>query len=610
MAAMQCSTYRATQLMMALCFVALFQATEVAHGITTSLNLRLRTAFIGGLNCVELLSGDEVILRIRHESLSECNAAAKRLLDALHSAMMSSATDKDVSIQKVKGGYVIRIGDMEAAFIDHVIARNSRSSVDSLANSVAERLKELLKRPYLAVPLDEVIIGIGETNVVTVLGTACGKWKVSVTPYEIASASFNASTKMLHLTALKAGDGSVVITCDEIAKLTLPVRIRERAARLHRTPIAIVTETAPMEFVREAAINAVLNSVERKPGAQLRFELLSRSAPDTADEALTAQLKAHGAQYLPVDVDVEIPILRTPPLKEEAAALLVSNDPERIYTEQVLSASMVPNVGKPFRLLYHHVNASNSTLWLRLELFNASDEEAQVMVRFARAGPVADEIHSGYAAVNSFLRSWFYGAAFALQLPRRSIYVLSEVAMPRGTTATGLWEITPINSGAIGYQLRAVREKAQWTIIPLTTSPTGDAPVKVKQFANPMKLITAKHIIGGNWTFLHIGREPIRGLDTDHLHGNYGVIYRIVAEVENRRDAPSTYELVFMPNAGVARCVAIVDGELLSAPTMQPSQEFVLKRWQILPARTHRHEIYTMPLPASYYPVSLILRSL
>lgn len=607
---MRCSKSIIVQLLLALCVLSLPEAAASAQGIATSLNLRLRSSFAGGLNCVELLSGDEVIIRIRHESLSACNRSAKQLLDALHSAMMSSATDKDVSIQKVKGGYVIRIGDMKAAFIDHVIARNSRSLVDRLADMVAERLKELLKRPYIVAPIDEVTMGVGETFAVAILGTAEGKWKVSVIPHDVASVSFDASARMIRLSALKVGDGSIIVTCNETEKLTLPLRIRERAARLLCTPIAVVTETAPVEFIREAAVNAILNAVERKSGAQLSFEFLSKPITDAPDERLVAQLKAYGSQYLPVDVDVGIPIVRIPPLKEEAAALLVSNDPERIYTEHVLSGGMLPYGGKTLRLLYHHVNASNSTLWLRLELFNASDEKAQVMARFARAGPATDEIQSGFAAVSSFLRSWFYGAAFALELPARSAYVLSEFAMPHGATATGLWEIMPINTSAVGYQLRAVREKAQWMIAPLAVPVTWETLPKVRQYANPTKLITAKHVIGGNWTFISIGREPIRGLETDHLHGNYGVIYRITVEVENQRDVPSVYELVFAPNAGVARCVAIVDGEFLTAPILRPPQEFVLKRWQILPSRTHRHEIYTMPLPASYYPVSLILRSL
>ncbi|MCX7777797.1 MAG: hypothetical protein N2381_07060, partial [Armatimonadetes bacterium] len=543
----------------------LLQEIAVTQCVTTSLNLRLRQMPIDGLSCVELLSGENVVLRIRHKSALECNAIARKLLDTLHSAVLSLATEKDVSVQRVKGGYKVLIGDAEAILIDHVIARNSRSLVDKLANIVAERLKDLLRRPYLAVPIDEVTIGVGETKIIAILGTADGQWRVSVAPHDVASVSFDATTKMLRLSAFKAADGNAIVSCGN-AKLTLPIRIRARAARLLRSPIAIATDTAPVEFTREAAINAILNSVERMPGAQLRFELLGKPSNDFPDEVLIARLKAYGAEYLPLDANAAIRILRIPPMRESAAALLVSNEPERIHTEQVLSAGMLPNTGKPIRLLYHHVNASGETLWLRLELFNTSENEAQIMAQFAHAGPITDEIHSGYTAVSMFLRRWFDGAAFVLELPPRSIYVLSESAMPAGTTITGLWEITPVVGGSLGYQIRATRERSQWRIIPLTAPIARDIPIKARQFAEPMKLITARHTVGSDWAFIHIGREPIRGLDKEHLHGNYGVIYRITVEVENNKDTISTYELAFMPNAGIARCAAIVDGEFVSAP--------------------------------------------
>lgn len=588
--------------------IAILQMDAIVSGATSSLNLSFRITTIANINCAELLSKDQVILRIRHRDASACNAAARRLLDVLHSAMILSATDKDVSVLKSAGGYSIRVKDMEAIFVDHEIARNYLSLPDKLAQIFSDRIKRLLKQPYLISPYDELLIGIGEAYALTILGTANGRWKVNVLPHGVASASFDASTRVLRLNALKVSDGSVIVNCND-AKLTLPIWIRERAAKLLRQPVALVTEMAPSEFIREAAINALLNSVERKPGASVSFELSDSFQSNGFTANPMARLIAFDGKYLPARLNIGIQVLRIPPSTEPAGALSLSNDPERIHTEQVLSLGMLPSHGMPLRLLYHHANASNSNLWLRLELFNDSESEARLLVRFATAGPTNDEIYSGFAAVSSFLGRWFNGAAFVTEMPPRSIYALMEHPMPNGLTVTGICEISKIVGGDIGYQLIATRERVRWRMMPLTAPAAKAMSTWTRYFAEPVKVISAKHTIGGNWTFIHLGREPIRGLKGEHLHGNYGVMYHINVDVENKAALPATYELAFTPNAGPARCAAIVDSKLLQTPLLQPYQEFVLKRWHMPPSSTKRHEIYTMPLPASYYPVTLVFRS-
>ncbi|MFA4015343.1 MAG: hypothetical protein RUDDFDWM_000423 [Candidatus Fervidibacterota bacterium] len=601
---MQCSKRcrNTTFFIVALLVTWLCNCLDARCEIITSLKLSLRKV---SATCIELLSNNEVILRVRHENARLCEEAANKLFKALHEALASLATDKAVTVEKAVGGYSIYIGGRHALFVDHAMARSSRSLPQALANLIATRLKELLKRPYLVAPVEKVLIGVNEAYVIALSGTATGEWKFSVTPRECAHISFDAATKTLRISALKPADGRVSISCGE-ASLSLTLKIMERAMRLLRKPIAMVYGAAPKEFITEAAINALLNSIELQPKAELAYELFFTSR-DT-DERLFTRLKARGASYLPFDAEVEIQTLRIPLAMEFAKYLSVSNDPERIHTEQVLKAGVLTSSFKPMRLLYHHVNVSGRKLWLRLELFNSSEAPAKIVLRFARGGPTSDEIHAGYSAVNSFLRSWFNGTAFIIEVLPKTIYVADELAVPNGNTVTGIWEIAPIYGEGLGYQLRAVAEPSPWRLLPLVAR-TITAPPRVSHFAEPMKRVIAKHIIGGNWTFVHIGREPIKGLEGEHLHGNYGVIYHITVSVENKSEFERPCELVFSPNAGVARFVGIVNGKLLSSPTMRENQEYVLRKWYVSPLSTEQIDVYTMPIPASYYPVSLIIRS-
>lgn len=589
-------------IVMALLVTWICNCSDARCEVITSHKLSLRKA---SATCIELLSNNEVLLRIRHENARLCEESANKLFKSLHEALASLVTDEAVSVEKVTGGYSICIMGRHVLTVDHAMARSSRSLPQAFANLIATRLKELLKRPYLIAPVDKVLIGVGEACVIALSGTATGEWKFSVTPRGCADVSFDVATKTLRISALKPADGKVSVSCGE-ASLSFALKIMERAMKLLRKPIAIVYGEAPKEFITEAGINALLNSIELRPRAEFTHELFFASRD--ADERLFARLRARGASYLPFEADVEIQTLRIPLTMELARFLSVSNDPERIYTEQVLKAGTLTSSFKPMRLLYHHVNVSGRKLWLRLELFNASETPARLVVRFARGGPTSDEIHAGYSAVNSFLRSWFDGTAFVIEIPPRNIYVAEELAVPNGCTVTGLWEIAPIYGEGLGYQLRAVAEPSSWRLLPLATRAIPAVP-KVSHFAEPMKRVTAKHIVGGDWTFVHIGREPIKGLEGEHLHGNYGVIYHITVSVENKSEFERPCELVFSPNAGVARFVGVVNRTLLSSPTLRENQEHVLCRWYVPPLSLKQIEIYTMPIPASYYPVSLIIRS-
>ncbi|HIE47559.1 TPA: hypothetical protein EYP84_01540 [Candidatus Bipolaricaulota bacterium] len=471
----------------------------------------------------------------------------------------------------------------------------------------------MLKKPWLLVPYDELIIPVDEVTIVAVRGTATGEWKVTAEPTDAVQLDFDPRQRMLRLRGCKVADGSLSIRCGD-AMLKVPMRIRLRAARLKRTPVALLSGAqVPADFVREAAENALLNAIERQPRSYVRYELSGISAMDAMSDGLvTARILATGDDYLPLDLETSVRIARVDLPRELATKLVFSNDPEKVSGEHVLSYGMLPSVKDPVRLVYHHTNAGKQSIWLRLELFNATDQLVHIVTRFAYSGPTRDEIHAGHTAVASFLQRWYNRASFLLTIPPRSVYIAAEHPLPPDGVVSGIWELTPTNSvqGAIGYQLRTVAQTAQGRIQPLNMALPVTLNVRWKIFDEPIRHTKAIHEVVGKWAFIHIGREPLRvGSGRHQLRGNYGVIYHAIIEVRNNRKRSSWSELVFTPNGGIARAAVLVDGELIQAPPLAPPREAVLKRWRIPAHSVQQHEIWTMPAPGSNYPVSIIIRS-
>ena len=128
-------------------------------------------------------------------------------------------------------------------------------------------------------------------------------------------------------------------------------------------------------------------------------------------------------------------------------------------------------------------------------------------------------------------------------------------------------------------------------------------------YSTTRKRIEQTYSVGGRWSFISFGREPIQSRDSSHpLLGNYGVVYDLTLNLENRTNDRNAADVVFDPSAGVARGVFIVDGKMIETSHLRPPQEFVLGSYPLAPGERRTVHVLTMPLAGSNYPARIVVR--
>ena len=156
------------------------------------------------------------------------------------------------------------------------------------------------------------------------------------------------------------------------------VLVENRAARLAQAATASVTGTpsAPASLVLKAAYNAVYRTADLQPNALielLRAPSTANALPPGASAQIPVTLRAVGSDLLPVETTTTVTVTNDAArMPLTAQTLFYSNSPERIARPQTLFTAHLPPLGSQARLVYHHLNDSDTPLLLRVEIANPS----------------------------------------------------------------------------------------------------------------------------------------------------------------------------------------------------------------------------------------------
>ena len=148
-------------------------------------------------------------------------------------------------------------------------------------------------------------------------------------------------------------------------------------------------------------------------------------------------------------------------------------------------------------------------------------------------------------------------------------------------------------------------------VLPQPTNSTELAEVSASKqvYPSPIKQIQATYVVGGNWTWIRIGAEPIPTADgTGRLEGNYGVVYRIGVQLRNPFAEPKKVEVAFDAGAGPANAVFLIGGQYVDMVGAYAGGERNVAQFQLSPNETRNVTIETMPLGGSFYPAALVVR--
>ncbi len=562
-----------------------------------------------GENVAELKAAGQTVLRWRApDALSQVTALAKRLNTLLWQGTPAEA----IAVIKIPSGYAVTVKGEPLLTVTHPIARANNSDPKSLAEQWAQRLREVFRWRWLAVPMKELVLAVNEEITVPLLGNAEGLVQVEALPPEPLRWKVGPDGQSLVVRGVDVGAGVLRIVKGTTG-LRLPYRVLYRAATWKNAPVAWVRGArVSAAMVREAVENAVMTALDTQPGARWTLLPVGDNLPFFTPEVPTRwRIQAMGEQLLPLDEVVSVPLRSFPQSLGEADLLVISNEPETFREFRVLARGIL-TPGQTTRFMLHHRNGMNRTAWLVLELRNTEDHWVPLLVRFGHGIPQESELRCGHDATASFLQSLMDDSAIRISLPPQSAYRLLRFGLQPNHTASALVEIRLEEVAGVGYQVVALPVaplKIEW----LTGTQLVEALVSTPDpppYPKPLRLIEETHKAGKQWTFISIGRfglqHPLKGRT---LRGNYGVLYRITIKFVNPTDRSWQAQIAVEPTGGVLRGAFVVDGRLVELPLLRPYEERVIHSFPLAPQQTRTVQVFTIPSAGSFYPVQLIART-
>jgi hypothetical protein len=231
------------------------------------------------------------------------------------------------------GGYELQLDGKPLLTVTHTLAKQSGSEPKALAQQWAYRLRQALAWQWLAVPLTEAVIAVGEEVIIPLLGNAVGSVQVEAMPSEPVRwrIGVEKQASFVVVRGMEVGSGILRIVKGNVG-VRLPFRILHRAGRWREAPVAWGRgEKIGRAMVWEAVENAVLTALQLQLGAQWQiFPTPDGQLPPFVkpNEALTCRVQVIGEQLLPVDDTLTIPLRSFPSSLGDADLLVISNDPE------------------------------------------------------------------------------------------------------------------------------------------------------------------------------------------------------------------------------------------------------------------------------------------
>ena len=418
-----------------------------------------------------------------------------------------------------------------------------------------------------------------------------------------------ASDRRLVVSGRVVGDYQIVVRSGE-HRIGAPISVRKWAGRLAEIQAAEVTGSpAGIRAIQQSVWNALRRSVEVEPGAQLALDgaIAGPQAFASGTKArATARVEIAGGNYITRKATVDVPIRHRAIEQPAPLRLLYSNDPERFKRLGTLYYGVV-EPDTPARLFIHHQNGVSASARVSLYLINQTSEPAEAHVLNGLASGVSDIIGVARDACEEYLLSRRAVSGAVISVSPHDAERFASFLLPHNATCTGIFDISPL-SGA-GLEVAVVAEVphvAAGSALAYYESQKPDSPT----FSATVRRVSASYTIGKPWAFITLGRSETKEARTGNLlYGDYGVLYEIECTIENPLPESKKVEVRLDPSAGLAAGSFIIDGRLVKAPRVAPPREAVLSTFVVGPGQSRKITILTMPLAGAHYPARLVIGS-
>lgn len=530
----------------------------------------------------------------------------------------------EVKVRKVGQTHVIFAGGQRLLTITRAEARAHRSSTASLAVAWSGRLRSAFANPPLIVSTDPLTIATPSNRVIPMRGTLAGR--AQVTTDNAAVASVQPVPGGFRLSGNAPGNAVISIVAGSITR-TIPVTVRPLAAVFPQTFSAQVAGNPALASTVEGAAEAVIRQqMVRAPGSVLNIRFLPVEAVgDTGSRSVVARVRVSAPDTIDSEGQVTVVVRNVGPVFGQESELWYCNHPESIVRTGHLFAAELKR-GRSTRMLYHHINESRAPMYLRVQAVNESDEPAQLLILPGDSDPDPNPVRAGLRAAAQFFRNWNARSGEVVTIPPKSSVPISFRRMGLKDTVSGLAGLRLLS----GPEQLIVRTDAlplldvesKWRDATNTTTPwrfTGANPnngVDLSPFTlsphvypEPFKTAEIRYEYGKRYGFFRIGERPIPGQQNDRsLDGNFGVIYRIRAEISNPTNEVADIEVVFEASAGYSGALFTINGALKETRLLQPKAEYRIERVRLQPGETRRIDLVTIPLSGSSYPSLISVR--
>jgi hypothetical protein len=557
----------------------------------------------------------KVVLRLHDDphgvSASERAEKVQATLDAL---LQQHLPPQKIAAVSSKGSWQVVWAGHAVVTVSAAETAANHCTAKELAQKWARTLRAMVTPAQLSVKPGSLAIPLGESRHVAILGGSPKLEAVSDgAGLELTRAD---DGKSLSVRASAVGHYTVTLTRDK-ATVKLPVVVKEYAGSVpERIYFAVSGSPAQASLLREACAVAVQGAAHLQPTAELRVG----SAPGVpvhlepgAGVTLTVPVEIAGADYFPVQRNVEVVIHNEPVSLNEPSLLMISNRPEKIEREGVLFQASF-NKEQAARLLYSHVNDLDRIQYLWVALQNKSDRPARVLVIEADGGPAREELYVGHRCNTRFLEEYAQRQGLIVTIPAHQDWMLAQYRLPPRELVSGLAHLQVLDGDAVDVQVTSspdgVKPGKVATVLDAPFNPFMIHPKGI--FASPRITIDQKVVLNDSSDAVEIpfGRAPwlIDPSSGEPNTGNYGVEYDVRLEITNPTATSRRVGIYFQPVSGVALGSFLLEGRLAQTVCLKPLARGGLATIELAPQETRTVHLMSMPQAGSHYPARLVIQ--